>query len=173
GRGGGGRGVGGRGGGGGQECVDGGVGAVAAVLRITRGGCEARVVGGGHARRVVGGARHRQQRQRRGADQRRPGAREHAPARRAPRQRAGAPFHQAIHPAALVRHRRATSVRSSTPCRNSWIEATPRSCASKRLSRCSREFTSPFARTVPEPSTSAAKGSFPTCQRMPSSGDSR
>ena len=33
--------------------------------------------------------------------------------------------------------------------RKSCIEATPRSWASIRLSRCSREFTSPRARTIP------------------------
>src|SRR5262249_58125665 len=40
------------------------------------------------------------------------------------------------------------------PARYSWTEATPRSCASKRLSRCSRVLTSPFPRTIPSPSTS-------------------
>src|SRR5690606_34858255 len=156
-----------------QEAVDRAVAPVLAARGIALGPLDV----GGRRRGALAllgcDARDRQQRQRRAARQRRAEAAEEAaprePAREPPRAAlrelvdacAPAPGHRRPSPA------RAAGARSLVTY--SWIDATPRACASSRLSRCSRVFTRPFARTTPSASISTACGRRPTPCARPSS----
>src|SRR5439155_5241879 len=138
-----------------EEAVDRAVPPVVAALRVAQLAVQRRVVG--HRRVLVGRrARHRQQRQHRRPGKRRAEAREKAPTGGPARERARRPFAQAVEPASFVGHRCSAPLCSSAPRRKSWIDATPRSWASNRLSRCSRVFTSPRERTTPDVSSSTA-----------------
>src|SRR5262249_21695032 len=142
-----------------EEPVDGAVPPVVAALRIPDLTSQLRVVGHRRAS-LVRRARHREQRERRPADERQPQASQDVPARRPPRQLPRGLLDQPIDPAAVrgasVDHDPATPMSCSPRRRKSWIDATPRSRASKRLSRCSRVLTRPFARTTPAPSRRTA-----------------
>src|SRR5262245_6965557 len=160
-----------------EETVDGAVPPIVAARRIADVAVERGVVRYRDARIVQRCACDGQHRHARHADQRGAEAGEKGAPGRVPGEVPGHALDELVNPLSgpLLGPLPASGVGHdcAPPARYSWTEATPRSCASNRLSRCSRVLTSPFPRTIPSPSTSTAYGSFPTWYVTPSAGDRR